>query len=155
MSQNHQEKKTEPCGCAEITTYDVAGKVVAQDLDHCIAHALEWAGSFLTHAGRKLLDSVTPKETQQFSAVYADGGGKRLWQEAPYMYPVPHKAGEVLLHEDKGFRVVKSLQAGQVYLFTVEECDPCDATVVRDAVVDHLKKHGLKEPTEADDKPES
>ena len=141
--QTHDETETEPCGCAKKTTYDVAGKVIAQDLDHCLAHALSWAGSFLQQAGRKLLASAPVK---QFSAVYADAGGKRIWQETPYSYATPHKTGEVVLHDNKGYRIVTSKQAGQVYLFTVKECDPT-AVVVVDAVVDHLKKSGFKEPT--------
>lgn len=151
MSQTSQEVTRQDCGCAETTTRDVSGKVVAQDLNHCIAHALEWAGKFLQHAGRRLItETIQPDpETQKFSAVYGNNLGALLWSEEEYPHPKPHAEGEAILHDDRAYRITKAVTIGLRHVFTVEEADPAD---VRDAVVDHLKKHGLKEPkTDAPD----
>ncbi len=149
MSQTHEDVIQQDCGCAEITTRDVSGKVVAQDLNHCIAHALEWAGKFLQHAGRRLIaETIQPdKEEQKFSAIYGNNLGKLIWSEEEYPYPKPHVEGEAILHDDKAYRITKAVTIGLRHVFTVKEVDPTDVTVVRDAVVDHLKKRGLEEPT--------
>ena len=151
MTQTSEEVIREDCGCSETVTRDVSGKVTKQDMNHCIAHALEWAGSFLTHVGRRLLVEAMPKKPEQkFSATYGDNLGKLLWAEEEYAHPVPFKEGEALLHEFegqvKGYRVTKAVTIGLRHVFTVEEVDPSEATVVTDAVTDHLKKHGFEEP---------
>ena len=146
MTQTFEERDEQDCGCVQIVERDVSGKVVKQDLNHCIAHSLEWAGKFLCHAGRRLIEE-TKKPAAPTVAIYRNESGKRLWVENPYPHPVPHVEGEVLLHDHKGYRVVKADRVGEMLVFVVQECDPADATVVRDAVVDHLKKHGFEEPT--------
>ena len=149
MSQTHEDVLREDCGCTETTTRDVSGKVTAQDLNHCIAHALEWAGKFLQHAGRRLIaETIQPdKEAQKkFSAVYGNNLGKLIWSEEEYPYPKPHVEGEAILHDDKAYRITKAVTVGLRHVFTIEECDPTDVTVVRDAVTDHLKQHGLRDP---------
>ena len=149
MTQTHEEVIREDCGCAETVTRDVSGQVTKQDMNHCIAHALSWAGSFLQHAGRRLLAEA--KAPQKFSAAYGSNLGKVLWIEEEYPHPVPFKEGEVFLHQleaqvVKGYRVTKAVTIGLRHVFTVEECDPSKATVVVDAVMDHLTKHGFEEP---------
>lgn len=139
MSQTHEDVTEQECGCTETTTRDVSGKVVAQDLNHCIAHSIEWAGKFLQHAGRRLIaETIKPdEEAKKFSAVYGNNLGKLIWSEEEYPYPKPHVEGEAILHDDKAYRITKAVTIGLRHVFTVEEVDP----------VDHLKKNGLEEPT--------
>ena len=54
----------DPCGCVTKIRRDVSGKVLSQDLDHCVAHALSWAGKLLHHAGEKMA-AILGKESNK------------------------------------------------------------------------------------------
>lgn len=110
-----------PCGCQEKIKRDVADKVVGQELNHCIAHALSWAGKMLKHAGERLL-AETQKPQHDFGAVFQHATtGKRLWAEEKYSLPVVLQAGDSVVQDEQKYTVLDVRKDGDVMTFYLEE----------------------------------